>query len=107
MPRIPPVQAKSHEGKSSQAEFKDDPNFAIVRQESIGYTLLPEIPNDPVLHIVNQNNGKEKEKDKVDKLIGREVRKKFQNHGYFIGKVTSFDDPYLGSYVYISDPKPS
>ena len=39
LPRIPPVQAKSHEGKSSQAEFKDDPNFAIVRQESIGYTL--------------------------------------------------------------------
>ena len=37
---------------------------------------------------------KEKEKEKVDKLIGREVRKKFQNHGYFIGKVTSFDDPY-------------
>ena len=22
------------------------------------------------------------------------MRKKFQNHGYFIGKVTSFDDPY-------------
>ena len=58
--------------------------------------VLPEIPNDPVLPIVNQNNGKEKEKEKekVDKLIGREVRKKFQNHGYFIGKVTSFDDPY-------------
>ena len=37
---------------------------------------------------------KEKEKEKVDKLIGREVRKKFQNHGYFIWKVTSFDDPY-------------
>ena len=37
---------------------------------------------------------KEKEKEKVDKSIGREVRKKFQNHGYFIGKVISFDDPY-------------
>ena len=22
------------------------------------------------------------------------MRKKFQNHGYFIGKVISFDDPY-------------
>ena len=62
--------------------------------------VLPEILNDSVLPIVIQNNGqvkekeKEKEKEKVDKLIGREVRKKFQNHGYFIGKVTSFDDPY-------------
>ena len=62
--------------------------------------VLPEIQNDLVLPIVIQNNGqvkekeKEKEKEKVDKLIGREVRKKFQNHGYFIGKVTSFDDPY-------------
>ena len=37
---------------------------------------------------------KEKEKEKIDKLIGREIRKKFQNHGYYIGKVTSFDDPY-------------
>ena len=60
----------------------------------------PVLPENPVLPIVNQNNGqvkekeKEKEKEKVDKLIGREVRKKFQNHGYFIGKVTSFDDPY-------------
>ena len=61
--------------------------------------VLPEIPNDPVLPIVNQNNGqvkeKEKEKEKVDKLTGREVREKFQNHGYFIGKVKSFDDPYF------------
>ena len=64
LPHIPPVQAKSYEGKSSQAELKDAPNFAIVRQESIGYTLLPEIPNDPVLHIVNQNNGQVKEKRK-------------------------------------------
>ena len=37
---------------------------------------------------------KEKEKEKVDKLIGREVRKKFKNNGYFVGRVTSFDDPY-------------
>ena len=58
--------------------------------------VQPVLPENPVLPIVNQNNGKEKEKEKekVDKLIGREVRKKFQNHGYFIGKVTSFDDPY-------------
>ena len=60
----------------------------------------PVLPKNPVLPIVNQNNGKVKakekvkEKEKVDKLIGREVRKKFQNHGYFIGKVTTFDDPY-------------
>ena len=61
--------------------------------------VAPVLPENPVLPIVIQNNGqvekeKEKEKEKVDKLIGREVRKKFQNHGYFIGKVTSFDDPY-------------
>ena len=67
--------------------------------QNIIVPVLPEIPNDPVLPIVNQNNGKEKEKEKkkekVDKLIGREERKKFQNHGYFIGKVKSFDDPYF------------
>ena len=62
--------------------------------------VIPELPNDPVLSIAIQSNGqvkekgKEKEKEKVEKLIGREVRKKFQNYGYFIGKETSFDDPY-------------
>ena len=62
--------------------------------------VIPELPNDPVLSIAIQSNGqvkekgKEKEKEKVEKLIGREVRKKFQNYGYFIGKERSFDDPY-------------
>ena len=58
--------------------------------------VIPELPNDPVLSIAIQSNGqvKEKGKEKVEKLIGREVRKKFQNYGYFIGKERSFDDPY-------------
>ena len=60
--------------------------------------VIPKLPNDPVLSIAIQNNGqvkeKGKEKEKVEKLIGREVRKKFQNYGYFIGNETSFDDPY-------------
>ena len=58
--------------------------------------IVPALPENPALPVVIQNNEKEKEKEKekVDKLIGREIRKKFQNHGYFIGKVMSFDDPY-------------
>ena len=64
--------------------------------------IMPVLPVNPILPVVIQNNGevkgkeneKEKEKEKVDKLIGREVRKKFQNRGYFIGMVISFDDPY-------------
>ena len=62
--------------------------------------ILPENPENPALPIEVQNNRKvkekekEKEKEKIDKLIGREIRKKFQHHGYFIGKVTAFDDPY-------------
>ena len=60
--------------------------------------IIPPLPENPVEPIMIQNNKKlkekEKEKDKVDHLIGREVRKKFQNHGYFTGKVMSFDDPY-------------
>ena len=63
---------------------------------------VPVLPENPVEPIMIQNNrqlkekekGKEKEKEKVDHLLGREVRKKFQNHGYFIGKEMSFDDPY-------------
>ena len=62
--------------------------------------IVPVLPENPLEPLMIQNNRKlkekekEKEKEKVDHLIGREVRKKFQNHGYFIGKVMSFDDPY-------------
>ena len=73
----------------------------LNRQDPLEVLVLPVVlvlPENPVEPIMIQNNRKlkekEKEKEKVDYLIGREVRKKFQNHGYFIGKVMSFDDPY-------------
>ena len=57
--------------------------------------ILPVLPENPVQNNRNiKEKEKEKEKEKIDKLIGREVKKKFQHHGYFIGKVTAFDDPY-------------
>ena len=59
--------------------------------------IVPVLPENPILPenpVQNNRNVKEKEKEKIDKLIGREVKKKFQHHGYFIGKVTAFDDPY-------------
>ena len=73
----------------------------LNRQDPLEVPVLPVVPvlpENPVEPIMIQNNRKlkekEKEKEKVDHLIGREVRKKFHNHGYFIGKVMSFDDPY-------------
>ena len=55
----------------------------------VGDNVRVILPKNPVLPIAFQNNRKvkEKEEDKVDKLIGREIRKKFQHHGYFISKV--------------------
>ena len=71
---------------------KQDPLIAPV------LPIVPVLPENPLEPLMIQNNRKlkekEKEKEKVDKLIGREVRKKFQNHGYFTGKVMSFKDPY-------------
>ena len=54
--------------------------------------IVPVLPENPILRVQSNRSIKEKEKEKIDKLIGREIRKKFQNHGYYIGKVTSFDD---------------
>ena len=56
--------------------------------------IVPVLPENPILPVQSNRSIKEKEKEKIDKLIGREVKKKFQHHGYFIGKVTAFDDPY-------------
>ena len=69
---------------------KQDPLEVLVLPVVL---VLPENPVEPIM-IQNNRKLKEKEKEKVDCLIGREVRKKFQNHDYFIGKVMSFDDPY-------------
>ena len=81
------------ENFSLQDAIKLNKQDAVVQN-----VIVPALPENQVEPLMIQNNRKlkekEKEKEKVDHLIGREVRKKFQNHGYFIGKVMSFDDPY-------------
>ena len=54
--------------------------------------IVPVLSENPVLPTLVQNNGKLKEKEKENK---KEKEKEMEKEdGHFIGKVTSFYDPY-------------
>ena len=66
-------------GVEVQTERKMNKNKQDPLVQNVIMPVLPEIPNNPVLPIMNQNDGqvkeKKKEKEKVDKLYGEKVIK--------------------------------